>query len=171
MASACAAQLSAASTCVQGDPASCACFSQPFDVQFPGEVLAAFRSTLAFEIPGSEFFCDTANDNVCMQVEVGGSCCCQDEVLEYISCSFTSDFGPQFGAPGCEFSKCGMGGGGGGEGGGSSMMMIVVILLLLCCCGGGFFYYRRRNSGDDDESTEEKEVRQRHPTVRMRFCQ
>ena len=100
---------------------------------------------MAFEIPGTEYFCQTANENVCLTLETSGSCCCQPEVNDYIDCSFTSDWGPSFGAGDCPFSKCGAGEEEGGGGGSMMIIIIAVVVVLLCCCGGGFcFWWRRR---------------------------
>lgn len=142
----CASQLMAADACVQADPGGCGCFSQPFIDAFPSEIGGAYRTTMAFEVPGTEWFCEVANENVCMSLDASGSCCCQTEVNNYIECSFTSDWGPTFGAGDCPFSFCGAGDDDGGGGGGSMMIIIiaVVVVLLCCCCGGGFCFYRRR---------------------------
>jgi hypothetical protein len=145
---ACAIDLAAANTCVQGDPAGCICFAQPFDEVFPLEVSGAYRTTMAFEIPGSDLFCSKANENVCQALEVSGNCCCNAEVKKYVGCAFTSDLGPLFGAPTCGYDNCGVGGDAEGGGGGGSMIIIiaaVAAVLILGCCGG-FFCYRRRKA-------------------------
>lgn len=143
MADPCASQLIAASTCVQSDPSTCSCFSQPFDTAFPNEISLAYRTTLAFEVPGSEPFCTAANENVCVKLEVGGSCCCQTEVHDYISCSFEQSFNPIFGVSNCPFSKCG------GEESSSSMSLVMMAaiaaaILLCCCCSFVLCLLRRR---------------------------
>jgi hypothetical protein len=144
----CGSQLMAADMCVQSDPGSCSCFTQPFMDSFHLQVGSAYKTTLAFEIPGSEWFCPMANDNVCVFIENSASCCCTTEVHNFIDCSFQSDWNPSFGVDDCSFDKCGLAGGGddGGGGGGSMMIIIiaVVVVLLCCCCAGGGLYYRRR---------------------------
>jgi hypothetical protein len=144
MADPCAAQLTAANSCVSGDPGSCSCFTQPFMTSFPTEVTGAYRKTMAFEVPGSPEFCTKANFNVCTQFETTAGCCCGKEITEYTKCTFTSTLNVNFGAVGCEHTSCGGGGEEAAGGGGGSMMIIVVILLLLGCGCGGFYYRRRK---------------------------
>jgi hypothetical protein len=158
----CATQLLAVESCVLADPGGCSCFGEPFNTTFPNAVGGAYRTTMAFEIPGSDVFCEVANENVCIALEESGSCCCQPEVTEYLDCSFVSDWGPNFGAGDCPFSKCGAGEE--GDSGGSMMIIIiaaVVGVLLCCCCIGGFCCWRRRRRNaaiKDKESNKSKGV-------------
>lgn len=147
----CMTQLTAIDGCVAADPGACGCFGQPFMDVFWQEVSTAYKTTMAFEIPGSEWFCPTANDNVCTQLETSGNCCCNTEVTDFITCSFESDWNPSFGAGDCPFNNCGAGGDGeDGSGGSSGGMMLYIIIgavvafLCCCCCGGGLYYRRRK---------------------------
>ncbi len=148
----CATELLAAEACVVADPATCSCFSQPFNETFPSEVGGAYRTTMAFEIPGSDMFCEVANENVCIKLEASGTCCCTKEVHEFITCSFTSDWNVQFAAGDCVFNKCSTADESEGSSGGSSMMIIIIAIVLTlllcccCCCCGCYFYRRRRNA-------------------------
>lgn len=139
----CATQLTAAVACVDADPATCTCYTQPW--RMINETLindfgAAYRMAIAFEIPGSDEFCTTANENVCIKLEASGECCCSTEIYEWLTCSFESDWSPSFGAGDCAFDQsCAAyadGGSGGGSGRGCSMMIIiiaVVVTVLLSC--------------------------------------
>ena len=128
----CGPQLMAADACVQADPGTCGCFTQPFMDNFWVEVSLAYKTTLAFEIPGSEFFCSTANDNVCKQLETSGNCCCETEVNNFITCSFASEWNIAFGAGDCPYDMCGAGGDaeGGGEGESSKMIIIIICVVV-----------------------------------------
>lgn len=146
----CGTQLMTLESCVEADPATCSCFKSPFNETFPSDVGTAYRMTMAFEIPGTDEFCATANEGVCASLDVSGNCCCQTEVNDYLTCEFSSEWNIQFNAGNCEFSKCGAGEEEGGDGGGSGSMMYIIIgavvALLLCCCCCGFFFYRRRRN-------------------------
>ena len=156
---ACAAPFNVAKVCVEGDPATCSCFVPPFD-SFQDQVKSGYRMSMAFEIPGTPEFCNAANDNTCVSLEQT-SCCCQQEIYDYVDCAFTNELNTAFGAGDCAFSRCGQGDEGGGGGGGSMMIIIIaIVVVLLCCCGGGFYYKRRvaANDEDEDKSTDGKDV-------------
>ena len=161
----CATQLTAAVSCVDADPATCACYTQPFNETLVTDFGGAYRTTMAFEIPGSDEFCTTANENVCTKLEATGECCCSAEINEWLTCSFESDWSPQFGAGDCAFSQCSAAAEGGG--GGSSMLIIIIavvvtVVLCCCCCCCGCYYYRRKRRAAEaaaNESTS-KDVRE-----------
>ena len=164
MDSPCATQLTTAVSCVDADPATCACYTQPFNETLVNDLGGAYRTTMAFEIPGSDEFCTTANDNVCIKLEAMGGCCCTTEINDWLTCSFESDWSPQFGAGDCAFNQCSAAEAEGG--GGSSMLIIIIavvitVLLCCCCCCCGCYYYRRKRRAAEataNESTS-KDVR------------
>jgi len=152
----CEAELAGATSCINGDAATCgACYAGGVvDQDVIDNAENAMRSSLAFKSPTDPEFCLEAVYRVCKpyRTEKEGqySCCCLPEQEAFLQCNFETTWLTKYGVTdtACVWHGCDAvngvapAGGAGGSGGGGSNMMIpiigaagggILVLVLIVC--------------------------------------
>ena len=117
---------------------------ETFPTDFPADLKRLFASTQAFAIPGTDQFCNIANDRICAEAEANYSCCCQQPIDDWQNCLVENVYSADLSLPRPCSSSCMNSGGGGG----SSMGIIIGAVAAVVVIGGGlaFWCLRRRRA-------------------------